>query len=215
MRTLTLHPSSCSMTLAVANCRATDRKRQANVSEIVADVGETHATAKPRVGKTGVELRFHTRAEYSALSDEQRKELSDHRNSREAKGQSRKLPKKAGPSKSKHHATRSKQPTKMKTMIDAAVASAVQFPASRLEGTRELSQPDHQIEMHPNLVNTSALIVASLAQGKSDDDDDIDMEFFASQTDLDSHANMCVTGKYAFVLADSGTHRSNCSSIFP
>jgi hypothetical protein len=202
------------MTLAVANCRATDRKRQANVSEIVADVGETHATAKPRVGKTGVELRFHTRS-VPCLMNRQRKELSDYHNSCEDKGQSRKLPKKAGPSKSKHHANRSKQPTKMKTMIDAAVASAVQFPATRLEGTRELSQPDHQIEMHPNLVNTSALIVASLAQGKSDDDDDIDMEFFASQTDLDSHANMCVTGKYAFVLADSGTHRSNCSSIFP
>jgi hypothetical protein len=38
----------------VANRRTTDRKRQADVSEIVADVGETHATAKPRVGKTGV-----------------------------------------------------------------------------------------------------------------------------------------------------------------
>ena len=57
----------------VANRHTTDRKRQADVSEIVADVGETHATAKPRVGKTGVELRFHTRAEYSALSDEQQK----------------------------------------------------------------------------------------------------------------------------------------------
>jgi hypothetical protein len=31
------------------------------------------------------------------------------------------------------------------------------------------------------------------------------MAFFESQTYLDSHANMCVAGKYAFVLADSGT----------
>jgi hypothetical protein len=52
-----------------------------------------------------------------------------------------------------------------------------------------LSQPDHQIEMHPNL-HTSALIAASLAQGKQgDDDDDVDMAFFESRTYLDSHAN--------------------------
>lgn len=94
---MTLKPSFLLTHDPVANRRTTDRKRQAYVSEIVADVGETHATAKPsRVGKTGVELRFHTRSEYSAVSDEQRKELSDHcNNSREAKGQSRKLPKKA------------------------------------------------------------------------------------------------------------------------
>jgi hypothetical protein len=43
-----------------------------------------------------------------------------------------------------------------------------------------LSQPDHQIEMQPNL-HTSALIVASLAQGKQgDDDNDVDMAFFES-----------------------------------
>jgi hypothetical protein len=40
----------------VATRCTNDRKHHADVSEIVADVGETHATAKPRVGKTGVEL---------------------------------------------------------------------------------------------------------------------------------------------------------------
>jgi hypothetical protein len=73
----------------VATRRTNDRKRQADVSEITADVGETHATAKPRIGKTGVKLRFHTKSEYSALTNDQRKELADHRDSREAKGQGR------------------------------------------------------------------------------------------------------------------------------
>jgi hypothetical protein len=61
----------------VVNRCTTDWKQQADVSEIVADVGETHhATAKPRVGKTGFETQFHTRPEYSTLSDEQQKEMS-------------------------------------------------------------------------------------------------------------------------------------------
>ena len=50
----------------VATRQTNDCKRQADASEITVDAGETHATAKPRIGKTGVKLRFHTKSEYSA-----------------------------------------------------------------------------------------------------------------------------------------------------
>jgi len=46
------------------------------------------------------------------------------------------------------------------------------------------------------------MIVASIANHSSVVDIERDFE---SRTDLDSHANMCVAGKHAFVLADSGT----------
>jgi hypothetical protein len=55
--------------------------------------------------------------------------------------------------------------------------------------------------MKPN-AHISALIVASI----SDDDASMNSETeFESRTDLDSHANMFVAGKHAFILADSGT----------
>lgn len=51
--------------------------KRTNERKCTADVSEVQATSKLPVGKSGVELRFHTRSEYSSLSDEQRKELSD------------------------------------------------------------------------------------------------------------------------------------------
>jgi hypothetical protein len=97
-----------------------------------ADVSSSEETvAKARVGKTGVELRFHTRNEYQNLTDEQKKELNDHRDSREAKGLSRNLPKAKGKQqgrsnyKSRDNNQRKPGNKKMKVMIAEAVASAV------------------------------------------------------------------------------------------
>lgn len=115
----------------VATRRTNDRKRQADVSEITADVGETHATAKPRIGKTGVELRFHTKSEYSALTNDQRKELADHRDSREAKGQGRNLPMKGGKPKSSSPSNRKPGGKKMKVLIAEAVATAIQSKSDK------------------------------------------------------------------------------------
>ena len=73
--------------------KSTEKKRTgAEVSEVHADLSD-NVTRKPSVGKTGVELRFHTSEEYSTLSKEQTTELAAHRDAREAKGLSRNLPK--------------------------------------------------------------------------------------------------------------------------
>ena len=65
---------------------SSDKKRShADVSEVHADLS-SDVTKKARVGTTGVELRFHTSKEYSKLSDDQCKELNDHRDAREAQG---------------------------------------------------------------------------------------------------------------------------------
>jgi len=120
----------------VANRRTNDQKRNADISEVVADVSSQEATtAKPRTGKTGVELRFHTRSKYSALSDDQCKELSDHRDSREAKGLHRNLPKKGGKGKfldKTSNAQRKPGHKKMKVMIAEAVATAIQTKSDKV-----------------------------------------------------------------------------------
>jgi predicted DNA binding CopG/RHH family protein len=65
-----------------------------------------------------------------------------------------------------------------------------------------MSEQEQNMLMKPN-AHISALIVASI----SDDDASMNSETefeFESRTDLDSHANMFVAGKHAFILADSG-----------
>jgi hypothetical protein len=77
----------------VATKRNMDKKRPA------ADISELNATQrgaeimKARSGKTGVEFRFHTYDEYDNLTQEQKAELDEYRDSRESQGLSRKLPK--------------------------------------------------------------------------------------------------------------------------
>jgi hypothetical protein len=56
----------------------------AEVSEVVIDSAEESFHKKARIGKTGVELRFHKGNEYFKFSDEQKKELNDHRDARKA-----------------------------------------------------------------------------------------------------------------------------------
>ena len=108
---------------------SSDKKRaHADVSEVHADLSND-VTKKPRAGKTGVEFRFHTSKEYSKLTDEQRKELNDHRDTREAQGLSRNLPKIGGGKrqgkKVKFEKGGQSDSKKMKTMIAEAVATAI------------------------------------------------------------------------------------------
>jgi hypothetical protein len=59
-----------------------------------------------------------------------------------------------------------------------------------------MSEPGSMV---PN-AHISALIVASITD---DEDNNEDMQL-DSRTDLDSHANMFVASKHAYILADSG-----------
>jgi hypothetical protein len=100
----------------------TGKRTNAEISEATAIKGTTGA--KARVGpKTGVELRFHTKAEYKNLTQDQRAELKEFRDAREQNGQDRNL------SKLKKSGGNSKSTTKgnkrMKTMVAEAVAAAI------------------------------------------------------------------------------------------
>jgi hypothetical protein len=112
-------------------CAAT--KRGAEVSEVVIDSSDEPTPKKARAGKTGVEFRFHTGREYHQLSDEQKTELNDHRDAREAKGLSRTLPKGnshgggGGNSTGRHNSKSNrsnKGKKKFKSMVAAAIAQA-------------------------------------------------------------------------------------------
>ena len=106
----------------------TSGKRVANaeISEATTVSKDSSAAgAKVRVGpKTGVEFRFHTKAEYMALSKDQKAELKAYRDAREQSGQARNLkaPKRAGKGDKGND---NKGNKKMRTMIAEAVAAAV------------------------------------------------------------------------------------------
>ena len=106
---------------------ATSGKRvaTAEISEATVNKDHTPATgAKVRVGpKTGVEFRFHTKAEYMALSKDQKAELKEYRDTREQSGQTRNLTTSKRGGKSNNQNTKGNK--KMKTMIAEAVAAAV------------------------------------------------------------------------------------------
>jgi hypothetical protein len=105
---------------------ATSGKRVANAEISEATVSkETPAIgAKVRVGpKTGVEFRFHTKAEYMALSKDQKAELKEYRDAREQSGQTRNLTATKRTGKANKNANKGNK--KMKTMIAEAVAAVV------------------------------------------------------------------------------------------
>jgi hypothetical protein len=91
----------------------------------VADISEVEGAAtggpKPKVGigKSGVELRYHSTPDFLKLRPDQKKELKDYRDARQASGQSRNLT--ASQKKAKNTGGKKKQGT-MKAMISAAVA---------------------------------------------------------------------------------------------
>jgi hypothetical protein len=105
-------------------------KRGTEVSEVVIDSSDEPTPKKARAGKTGVEFRFHTGREYHQLSDEQKTELNDHRDAREAKGLSRTLPKgnsHGGGGRNCHNSKSNqsnKDKKKFKSMVAAAIAQA-------------------------------------------------------------------------------------------
>jgi hypothetical protein len=121
----------------VANKRSSDNKRPAaEISEVT--FTPTEDVMKARVGKTGVKYRFHTKPEYDALSEEQRKDLNQYRDAREAQGLSRKLPKTKGHggASSPHGRNKDAKPNgnkKMKTMIAAAVSDALKTSSAKAE----------------------------------------------------------------------------------
>jgi hypothetical protein len=111
----------------IATKRHQDKKRPAvDISEVNASQrGDDHT--KARTGKTGVEFRFHTYDEYNTLTKEQKEELDAYRDSREAQGLSRKLPKygvkgNKGKKSFQKKATSPPPNRNMKKMIAAAVA---------------------------------------------------------------------------------------------
>jgi hypothetical protein len=110
-------------------CAAT--KCGAEVSEVMIDSAEELSQKKSRIGKTGVELRFHTGREYHELSNEQKKELNEHLDACEAKGLSRNLPKGntkggggGGGGRNNNRDRNTKDKKKFKAMIAAAIAQA-------------------------------------------------------------------------------------------
>jgi len=90
---------------------------------------------KDGTGKSGVEFRYHKKAEYDALNEEQRSELHEYRESLQAAGGSGKLPKKSRkggksePCKGSPSSKRKfKEAAKVKRLIAAAIAKEQKEP---------------------------------------------------------------------------------------
>ncbi len=97
------------------------------------------SNAKMQVGpKSGVELRYHTRAEYMTLTKEQRAELKEIRDTREQNGQDRNLPKSKQSNKTNMRGGNGNDTKRMKTMVAEAVATAINM--------RSESEKSHQDE---------------------------------------------------------------------
>lgn len=106
----------------VAKKRSAGTKRGvAAISEVTAEeeaqVSASSGSKKPAIGKTGVEFRFYKPHEYRQLTDEQKTELKEHRESRN-KGDGAK---KDGGNKDRKKRTRGSSKEEQKKWIAAAV----------------------------------------------------------------------------------------------
>ena len=106
----------------VAKKRPTNSRAPANVSSTTT---LPPSGMKTGTGKSGVELRFHTREEYTTLNAEQRDELRQHRNELERNGKGRQLSKKRAPAKSTSDATTGKDTKRFKKLVSEAVAKEI------------------------------------------------------------------------------------------
>jgi hypothetical protein len=129
----------------VANKRSSDHKCPAAEISKVTFASPLEDVTKACVGRTGVEYRFHTKPEYYALSEEQRKDLNQYRDAREAQGLSHKLPKTKGRGGATSPHGRNKDVKhngnkKMKTMIAAAVSDALKSSSAKAENDAAVKQ---------------------------------------------------------------------------
>jgi hypothetical protein len=92
------------------------KRNHGEINDVTAEISAADGFGtKPGIGKTGVHLRYHSTAEYSALDSDQRKELHDWRASQKKKG-------KGGKSNKAKVATASKSLTKKQ--VAAMIAAA-------------------------------------------------------------------------------------------
>lgn len=117
-------------------------------------------SAKPRIGKTGVELRFHKHAEYADLSEEQKAELEDHRDRQEAEGKGRHLSKRKArfSNGGRQNPKDVRKTKKFKSMVAAAVAEAIKTKKDKDEGDATADQ---------QLKDYIVSVVQSAAKGKT------------------------------------------------
>lgn len=104
------------------------KKRQTPHKRPQAEISSTNLNpSKPRVGTTGVELRFHTKAEYRNLRKDQKDELRTYRDKQQEAGHGRLLAKHALGRKGTDS---SQEPDKkrLKAMISSAVKEALSPP---------------------------------------------------------------------------------------
>ena len=112
----------------VARKRIAGAKRaSANISAAEAGSEEVSATTakKPSIGKTGVHLRYHTQAEYKALSKGQRDELRQWRELNPSVGKSSKKPK-ADTNKRSDTFTKKQVAAMVADRVDAALKKVVE-----------------------------------------------------------------------------------------
>jgi hypothetical protein len=132
---------------------------------------------KDGTGKSGVEFRYHKKAEYDALNEEQRSELHEYRESLLAAGRNGKLPKKAGkggksgPSSKRQFKTDAKfkrlvaaaiakerkEPTPDATMTDAS-AAAVNVLTALMKTQLTTANASAAVALSPPAPDTSKMI---------------------------------------------------------
>ena len=126
------------------------KRTNAEISDatVVKESGGSSSNSKVRVGpKTGVEFRFHTKAEYKNLTQDQRAELKEFRDAREQNGQDRNLSKSKGSSKTKGK-TNTPGNKRLKTLVAEAVAAAATAKAET-----DKSEQDNERKLRDYIVS--------------------------------------------------------------